>query len=492
MGFGAIEAKKLLCPSGRSKNMKTEDYSKNIELYYETNPHLSREDLAVLLTTDLLYRELPEDLPEFRKKYAHLNPAVLEKPFDGITFLKLADSNESEARIRDRLNAYMNMKFHDIVHPKDYEENALIFKNYSIIASEIFDEILERSALPSQLVEVLRERKEVKYCYDFFEMLMLYRKSKSRRIQYEVMRNLGLIVLIARINRSVEMEELENKMKQVREVFLRGLGSSRKSKKTYCLWLDSENSVEYKTTEKSAGAAYQKDVKKRRKQASCIYSLQKYVCHSFQTFSGNKIVHMEVRNKFRNTAKPSYTSFVEKMLRKNLEFPNQVHDSIGVKIVVNTEGEIPLIISELESFLGGSSTRKMEQNSYHRFGRQDLTEFSSKEYFVWKAIYDITLPHPSITQVERLLEITVNNKRAQEELTKRLNYFVNNPSDFVIEVQLQDIKSHFLSIAKGSPTEHARLKMKQIRSNSFYKVFPKEIYESQVVQLKRQLLGEIH
>jgi len=468
--------------------MKTEDYSTKIELYYKTNPYLSHMDLAALLTGDLLYRDLPEDLPVFRKKYAHFNPAVLETPLDGITFLKIADSDESEASVRDRLNAYMNIKFNDIVHSKDYEENAAIFKKYSIIASEIFDEILERSALPPQLREVLRERNEVKYCYDFFEMLMLYRKTKDRRIKYEVMRNLGLIVLIARINRSVDIDGLENRMKQVREVFIQGIGSSRETKRAYYLWLGPEDRVKYETKRRPPEAAYQKDMEKRRRFAHRIYPLQKILCHSFQTFSGDEIVHMEIRSKFKSSEKPSYTSFVEKMLRKNLEFPNQVHDTIGVKIVVNTEDEIPLIISVLESFLGGSSTRKMEKNSYHRFGRQDLSEYSFTEYFVWKAIYDITLPHPSITQVERMLEITRNNKRAQEELKKRVNYFANNPKDFVIEVQLQDIKSHLLSVAKGSPTEHGRLKIKQVKSNSFYKVFPKEIYEGPVIELKRQLL----
>jgi hypothetical protein len=178
------------------------------------------------------------------------------------------------------------------------------------------------------------------------------------------------------------------------------------------------------------------------------------------------------------------------MFRKNLEFPNQIHDTIGVKIVVNTEDDIPLIISDLESFLGGSSTRKMEKNSYHRFGRRGLSEYSSKEYFVWKAIYDITLPHPWITQVEKILEITRDNKQAQQELKEQLHYIVNNPRDFVIEVQLQDIKSYLLSIAKGSPTEHARLKMSQIRSNSFYKFFPKEIFQKELNNFKIKILND--
>jgi len=160
-----------------------------------------------------------------------------------------------------------------------------------------------------------------------------------------------------------------------------------------------------------------------------------------------------------------------------------------VKIVVDREERIPSIIRDLESFLGGSSTRKMEKNSYHRFGKRMLSEYSSPEYFVWKAIYDITLPHPSSSQIRKMLKLTRGNRSAQKELRDRLKYFVDHPSDFVIEVQLQDIKSYLQSIARGSPSAHTWLKMNQIRSNSFYKFFPQEIYEQAVQCLKYDLLS---
>jgi hypothetical protein len=55
-------------------------------------------------------------------------------------------------------------------------------------------------------------------------------------------------------------------------------------------------------------------------------------------------------------------------------------------------------------------------------------------------------------------------------------------------VQLQDIRSFLLSITRGSPTEHAWLKMNQIRSNSFYKLFPKEIFAEEIAKLKLWLV----
>ncbi len=259
-------------------------------------------------------------------------------------------------------------------------------------------------------------------------------------------------------------------------------------KQEYYLWLNAKRKVEFSPDRQQARSAYEKDLERRRRQACKLYPLQRFVCHPLSTPAGHQILHMEIRNKFRRQGALCYASYVEKMIRKNLEFPNQVHDTIGVKIVVERERQIPGIIRDLESFLGGSSTRKMEKNTYHRFGRRRLSEYSSPEYFVWKANYDIALPHPSISHIKKLLRLTRGNRDAQRELRHRLEYYVNHPSDFVIEVQLQDIKSYLLSIAKGSSTAHTWLKMNQIRSNSFYKFFPREIYERDVTRLKFRLL----
>jgi hypothetical protein len=473
----------------RENSMKIEDYQAKISLFYETNPDLTHEELAVVLTADLMYKNLPEDLDEFRKKYAHLDPTVLDGLHEGITFLRIAEDKRPARVLKDRLNAYLNVKFHDIANTRAYKQNAPLFRERSEIASQVIDQILQRANFPSEIEAVLREREEVRSCLDFYEMLRLFKAARGNRLRYEILRKIGLIVLSARIDRTVEKEDLEKRKKEVWKAFQRGLGGSKKQKEEYFLWLNARHKVEFTTDAERARSTYDKELKHRKRQACKIYPLQRFVCHPFTTPSGNQVLHMEIRNKFGDRGKESYTSYMEKMVRKNLEFPNQVHDTIGVKIVVEKEDRIPAIIRDLETFLGGSSTRKMEKNSYHRFGRRRLSEYSSPEYFVWKAIYDITLPHPSISQIRKMLKLTRGNGVAQKELRNRMEYFVNHPSDFVIEVQLQDIKSYLLSIAKGSSTAHTSLKMNQIRSNSFYKFFPGEIYEPEMARLKLQVLG---
>jgi hypothetical protein len=472
--------------------MKIEDYKGKIALFTESNPHLTLEELAVCLTADLLYKDLPSGLAEFRTKFAHLDPDMISTSSEGITFLRIAEETQTDQVAMKRLNDYMNLKFHDINSSRDYRVNAQIFREKSIIVSRVVEEILARAVFPPEIMDVLREREEVRSCTDFYEMLQLYRRTSDDRLRFEMLRKIGLIVLIARINRTVWLEELERRKQEIRKVFLKRLRCDREEKQEYYLWLNVKHKVEFSTSRDQARESYEKEMENRRRQACRIFPLQRFVCNPFTTFSGVRILHMEIRNKFgdTDTGTHSYTSYVEKMLRKNLEFPNQVHDTIGVKIVVEEEGRIEHIIRDLETFLGGSSTRKMQKNSYHRFGRRKISEYSSPEYFVWKAVYDIALPHPSVSYIKKLRKLTQDNPLVQKELKSRMQYFVRRPSDFVIEVQLQDIKSYLLSIAEGSPTAHAWLKTNQVRSNTFYKVFPAEIYEGDIRELKMRLLGQ--
>jgi hypothetical protein len=270
---------------------------------------------------------------------------------------------------------------------------------------------------------------------------------------------------------------------------IKGLGLRRKTTEVYSFGLHADRGLVVRRRKSLVVGASRSDGQRRGKRAGSAPAAQTWTGRSFQTAAGHEILALEMRNKLRNRSGVSYTSYVEKMFRKNLEFPSQVCDTIGVKIVVKREADIPKVLGELESFLGGSLSRKREKDVYAAFKRSRRGKRVSTEYYVWKAVYDIPLPHPSITTVKRIIRLTKGNKGVQEELKRTLAYYLNNPLDFVIEVQLQDIHSYLMSMARGSPTAHARLKTKQIRSNSFYKLFPKEIYDGELGELKRRLLA---
>jgi len=472
-------------------SMNAEDYHHHIKLLLRKNPLLKPEDIGVILTLESLYRSAPEDLSKFRELFAHLDPNVIENPDEGIAFLRIGQSRKPPSVLRQRLNSYINIKVNDISHPKTYDENMILFKEYSSQASAILSDILNIAGFAQPILAALSELKVARDCHDFYEMLVIYKQRNDKRVRFELLRKLGLIVLMARIRRGVLLDESDERMAQIWKALRKRLVHAEDNKLMYYFWLNGEKKVQFYSDAKTAQRCCYADMEERSRLALDTYGMQTFECCPFLTFNGNRILHMEIRNKFKVNDQTSYTSFIEKMLRKNLEFPNQVHDVIAVKIILESEREIPAVIHDLESFLGGTSARKQEKNTYHKFGRRDFTKYSSKHYFVWKAIYDITLPHPSLEAMERLLDITKGNKVAQKELRLRLQYLINNPRDFVIEVQLQDIESHLQSIARGSPTEHALLKKNQIRSNSFYKLFPEEIYKDELIKLKESMLKAV-
>ncbi|HPO06010.1 MAG TPA: hypothetical protein PLQ36_02795, partial [Candidatus Gracilibacteria bacterium] len=81
-----------------------------------------------------------------------------------------------------------------------------------------------------------------------------------------------------------------------------------------------------------------------------------------------------------------------------------------------------------------------------------------------------------------------NNKLISAELRKTIQLLKDNPHDYVVEIQIQDLASYLQGITKGSPADHSALKMNQVRKNSFYKFFPAEIYEEDLQNLKKQIL----
>lgn len=467
--------------------MQIRNYVDKIEYLLKNNPSLSPEQIGVFLTADVLYRTLPSDLQAFRESYAHFDPKVSQNGPEKLIFLKIAASREPANVIKGRLNSYLNIKFNDTAHFRSYEENMRTFSWYSAHVSGIIEDILGMAAFPKEITECIKEDARVRDCKDILGMLSLYRAAEEPRLRFEILRKLGLIVLLSRTRRSVFVQAVDTRMVDVWKAFRKRLGRDGKLCLNYYFWLDSHNKVRFCKEKHEAERLHLQDSESRRCIALRTFPLQRFVCRPFRTPGGHEIMKMEIRNKLNHAEKPYYTSFIEKMLRKNLEFPSSVRDIVGIKIVVGTEDEIPDVIDDIETFLGGSSTRKKEKNSYHKFGRRPLSVFSSPDYFVWKAIYDITLPHPSIQQVERLLALAKDSE-LQLELKKMQNNYIENPRDFLIEVQLQDIKSYLQSMASGSPTSHALLKRNQVRSNSFYKFFPKEIYEPVIRKLKQGIL----
>ena len=418
-------------------------------------------------------KDLSEDIAAFRNVNTYLDPCIDTKK-DKITFLRIANSNSSDEKIKEKFNKYLNVKYNHVTNPLTYKENMDRFIRHSKIVTTFLDDILKMGKFPKILKQELTECEELRDNPNIFNLMKLYKNSTDKRLRFEILRKIGLIDLVSRIDKNYPLEYTEYVASEVRKLFSIGLSLKKLPEKTCFIWMNEMDKVKYCFSKEKAFQLYELDSEKRE-EINLVKSPigeKRYTPYSTST---DNIEILEIRDKLQKDDKPYYTSFLEKMVRKNIEFPNQIHDTIGVRLVVRNPEEIPTCIKYLEKFIGGSSSRKKEKNTLHKFGKIRLSPYSSKDYYVWKAVYDIALPHFTIRYLREIERITTE-KRASEIIKKRIDQMIKMPINAVVEVQIQDFESYMLSILEGSPTDHSRLKMNQVRKNSFFKLFPKEIY----------------
>jgi hypothetical protein len=460
--------------------MEPYNFKEKIQAYIHANHNLSSEMLGVLLFIDNLYQEIPIDLSEVRRINTYLDPKnIKEANIDQITILRLASENISDQELRNRLNAYLDMKYSCRGYTNTYKENMKQFKKDTIVAERFLEQLLKTASLPDEVQKILYEHPAL-HNKDLFDLVQLYKTTTEPRIKYEILRKIGIIDILTRIRKSYPLKYIDYVAGEVFSVFAKGLGVTKIPNEPLYFWIDENEKVQVSRSEEQAQILHNRATHGRKMRALRTYPIQVFKGKPARTQQGNLILNMEVRNKLRRDGKIYYSSSLEKMIRKNLEFPLQMHDIIGMRLVVENQEDIIPLIAELETIIGGASLRKKEKNStnvaIHKFDRQPISKYSSKEYYVWKAVYDVALKSSIIPEL-RHIKNSSRDSKIKELIDTKIKHYMKHPVNVVVEVQIQDLKSYLLSIAEGSPTDHEKLKMKQIRANSFYKVFPKEIYK---------------
>lgn len=466
--------------------MKIQNFDSKLKLYRRLNPNICDKEIGLLLWIDNIYRNLPKDLEFFRKTYIHLDPEAIDNVIEIPNFLRIVKGDYSKVKTIEELNSYINIKFNNITNKKSYKENMKRFKLYAKHINQFIEEILNLGKVPDDIFKLLKESDIVKKTNDFYELSQLYKNTDCRRIKFEILRKVGLIILLSRILKTHLIINSNFVSDQVSKIFEKGFCFKDDKDLDIFYWTDEKNKVKFTTDKDEALKIHPYSQKNRRAHSLKTYPIQK-LTRVIKRTNNNNNIFMEMRNKLIKDGKEDYTSFIEKIIRKNLEFPTQIYDVVGIRIIVEHEKDIFKVIEEIETFLGGTSTRKKEKNTLHMFGKRKLNEFSSEDYYVWKAIYDVTLSHPALKHLNDLRS-KIKNKKYENEFIKTLNYFDKRPIDFIIEVQIQDLKSYLLGVAKGSLAHHNHLKRNQVLSNTFFKIFPKEIYEKELIDFKNKLL----
>ena len=477
-------------------------------------------DINVIMYCALLYKEIPDDIEIFRKNYPYFDPSIIDSKENKYHFLELTKKDISKEEFLNKINLYLNVKFNPIYLYKSLDENLKKFQQLANCASYVLHNILKRAELPSFVESVLEESQLIKNTNNIIELIKIYKEAPDEKTKYEITRKIGLTFLLSRIKNTLKFQKSKKFLEYITNLFQTQLQIRNVGKTTITYyWMDANDKLAHYDNKDEALTKYSKDVKEREHKGKIIYPMQKEEFNLLLTKDNNAILKFITRAKnLNNTTKTEdYTSVVEKIVRKNIAFPADIFDLYGVTFVVLNENELLNLMGEIETFLGGTNTRKEEK----RIQKAPISEFYSSnngEYFkIWKAIYDITFPHERLEVIEKqikqhkkdikIIEKTLreleDKKRFSfldkhlEEKYKNLNKlksikekYLNKPFDLQVEIQIQDINSYLLSKCKGSITDHDTLKKHQVLSSSLYKLFPKEIYEKYLLKVKEQFLAK--
>jgi hypothetical protein len=461
-----------------------------------------------------LYNPEPNDLESFRMNYPYFNPDIITDKNSKYRyqFIFLTEVNMEENGFIEMVNQYLNAKFNPVTHYKILEQNLEKFTRLAAESSTILNNILKRADFPEGIETLFRETHVVSETNDIRDMICLFNKQDSLKIKYEILRKIGLTVLLNRVKNTQTFQKALNYNKYINRLFLEKLNLKQQRHvvgdflKIY-FWMNDNDNLVYSYNENKAIELHQADSMDRFNSGKTLNDLQTEIMFPQMTKAGNKVLKYVSRIKNKHQDKEDYTSVIEKIVRKNIRFPSEITDIHGVTFVVDSEQDTISLIAEIEDFLGGTNTRKNEKIIEKT--RDSGIIYDNKENFkIWKTIYDITFPHEmldavnyGILQIKNDITVLENiisslsdlsgrdnqlseinrhlslKKKEAEKLHRLKGAYENKPFDIYLEIQIQELKSYLLSKCYGSEIEHRLHKSRQVMSSTFYKLFPRKIYE---------------
>jgi len=482
-------------------------------------------EINTILFSHLLYSYEPEDTHLFWTHYPYFDPDIPNKDPKKYHFLELAHFKIDSPSFRKKLNHYLNIKFNPIEYHMPLDYNITKFKNLAEESSKILQIILERASLPEFVQSVFQENKKIASTNDIIDLIAICQKSESIREKYEITRKVGLTFLLSRVKNCIGFQKTRKYHTSVDTIFKEQLkikenGSNHYQFEIY-YWLDHNEKLAFYADKETAIKLHEEQSKIRESKGKDTHPLQFEFFKPQMSQGKNQILKYISRIKNFNLGREDNASVIEKIIRKNLLYPTEIADLYGITFVVNTEKELLNLRGEIESFLGGTNTRKSEKIIEKSTGSEYYTSTNSDFFKIWKTVYDITLPHERLEIINQVIKDYLEDIRILEEVVDGVDHtfqdskiygsivhhlnrkyskiekiyhikerLIQKPFDLQVEIQIQDLHSYLLSKCFGSSTEHEALKRNQVLSSTLYKVFPKKIYQPELLNLKENFLSK--
>jgi len=155
-------------------------------------------------------------------------------------------------------------------------------------------------------------------------------------------------------------------------------------------------------------------------------------------------------------------SVLSKMIRKDLNNPDQIGDIIGAMFIVNDNDALTDLLMLLDSCIGTPfGWRNVTDTLYENPGGSSLNTFSSKAFKVFKGDIDLLV----------------------EEEGRSLPY------RFPVEVQIFTLESYLRTVCGAHEASHLALKLRQFLFGLVPRIFPARIYGQEWLKMEAPVEG---
>jgi len=311
-------------------------------------------------------------------------------------------------------------------------------------------------------------------CSDVRDLMGISIHAEGRRVRYEARRKLYLGLMLLQVDQARSIQDGPQHLAKFEEVLNEGLWRHTKQihdlKIGYRLEPDGDR-IEYTTRPNEGDMVWDFKstfVEKTHGGRSIGLDVLYYNCRfkrsvtpiSFEIVDGAHRVLENVR--WGEMRQATSGSVLSKMIRKDLNNPDQIGDIIGAMFIVNDNDALTDLLMLLDSCIGTPfGWRNVTDTLYENPGGSSLNTFSSKAFKVFKGDIDLLV----------------------EEEGRSLPY------RFPVEVQIFTLESYLRTVCGAHEASHLALKLRQFLFGLVPRIFPARIYGQEWLKMEAPVEG---
>ncbi len=310
---------------------------------------------------------------------------------------------------------------------------------------------------------------QVADCDDVRELVGLAFADEDRRTAYEARRKLFLGLTLLQIDQSRQVQDGQAHLEHFEHLLNEGLW--RHTSQVHDL------DIGFHISENGTGVVYTARpgegdqrwhfrstfIQKREAGRDVALDILYYSCRfkrsvtpvTFEIVDGRHQVIERIR--WSEMRQQTSGSILSKMIRNGINNPDAIADMTGAMFIVHDNEALDDLLVLLDAAMGAPFGWRNVTDTLSPDPGQELNEFSSKQFKVFKGDVDILYPDPARGQAYR----------------------------FPVEIQIFTLEAYLRTVCGAHEASHLALKLRQFLYGLVPRIFPREIYGSDWLDVER-------